>query len=513
MSPESWRAELIRRGGALGERSPRLAPLLRRLRGFGHAGANAMRWANLDARDLRAQLNLALALASPPVRPLLEPNSRTIVRSSKGGGPRAAICSMATGGHVELLAIGAPTLLEYGDRHGWDVVLSTESSLADGRPASWGKVQLIRQLLHEYELVWWIDADALIVDSTMDVRDHVRYGKDLYLVEHMFELGFAASCGVMLWRASDWSQDLLTEMWSMDEHIDQYPWENGALLNLLGYRSEPFFYHAHPTPRMARVSLLPCDWNSVWPDPGPTPRVNHHGGTIGHDERRLLMLSDLARVRHGQPADMTGPHATVYPTAVGEWTYLTEARPAATMTRGDIPLMLNERGLTGAGAEVGVFAAEFSARLLRTWCGENLLSIDPWMRMGDDYIDVSNVEQEEFEALYHASCARLERFGSRSTIWRVTSAVAAAKVEDASFDFAYIDARHDEPSVREDLQLWFPKVRPGGILAGHDFLDGDLPEGQFGVKSAVESFFGGHSLPIYVTGEEKFASWIVEIPA
>lgn len=48
------------------------------------------------------------------------------------------------------------------------------------------------------------------------------------------------------------------------------------------------------------------------------------------------------------------------------------------------------------------------------------------------------------------------------------SAESAAKVPDASLAFAYLDAAHDYDSVRKDLAAWIPKVRPGGMLAGHD---------------------------------------------
>ena len=62
-------------------------------------------------------------------------------------------------------------------------------------------------------------------------------------------------------------------------------------------------------------------------------------------------------------------------------------------------------------------------------------------------------------------------------------------------DFVYIDARHDYESVLEDLNAWFHKVKPGGILAGHDYADGMLPQGDFGVKSAVDEFFAEQRHP------------------
>jgi predicted O-methyltransferase YrrM len=68
------------------------------------------------------------------------------------------------------------------------------------------------------------------------------------------------------------------------------------------------------------------------------------------------------------------------------------------------------------------------------------------------------------------------------------SAEAATMFENGSLDFVYLDADHSFESAWQDLSVWYPKVRIGGILAGHDFLDGELPEGNFGVESANRMF-------------------------
>ena len=50
-----------------------------------------------------------------------------------------------------------------------------------------------------------------------------------------------------------------------------------------------------------------------------------------------------------------------------------------------------------------------------------------------------------------------------------TSIEATKDFENGSLDAVYIDAEHDEASVREDIQAWRPKIKPGGLLCGHDF--------------------------------------------
>jgi hypothetical protein len=67
---------------------------------------------------------------------------------------------------------------------------------------------------------------------------------------------------------------------------------------------------------------------------------------------------------------------------------------------------------------------------------------------------------------------------------------------DNSLDFVYIDAQHHFEAVRDDINAWYPKVRHGGIIAGHDH---HMP----GVSLAVKETLGD----VYVTWEEEAGTW------
>ena len=62
---------------------------------------------------------------------------------------------------------------------------------------------------------------------------------------------------------------------------------------------------------------------------------------------------------------------------------------------------------------------------------------------------------------------------------------AANKFEDGSIDFVFIDADHVYESVKRDILAWLPKVKKGGIIAGHDYCN-EHP----GVIQAVDEIFG-----------------------
>jgi hypothetical protein len=182
-------------------------------------------------------------------------------------------------------------------------------------------------------------------------------------------------------------------------------------------------------------------------------------------------------------------------------------------SRTDLPKLLNSKGLLGCGVEIGVQTGAFSEFLLTNWKGLHLISIDPWREATDVYRDVANVSQKKQEQLYEEAVRRLGRHGARSTIWRLTSAEAGSLVPSHSLDFAYLDARHDYESVKNDLFLWFEKIRPGGIFAGHDYFDGERPEGTFRVASAVNDFFAMRDIPVASTFQDSpWDSWIAQIP-
>jgi hypothetical protein len=183
-------------------------------------------------------------------------------------------------------------------------------------------------------------------------------------------------------------------------------------------------------------------------------------------------------------------------------------------TRVEFPILLNERRLFGCGVEIGVQQGEFSENILRYWRGMHLISVDPWCEdKPENYVDIANVLQGTHDLYYQTTTKRLAKYGSRSTIWRLTSIEAAARIQRHSLDFVYIDARHDYKAVMEDLDAWFDKVRPGGIVAGHDYIDGTFAAGEFGVKSAVDEFFAERELPVYSTLlDTPWLTWMVEVP-
>lgn len=79
------------------------------------------------------------------------------------------------------------------------------------------------------------------------------------------------------------------------------------------------------------------------------------------------------------------------------------------------------------------------------------------------------------------------------------SAASAENFADGSVSFCFIDAAHDYDSVVRDVIAWIPKIKPGGMLAGHDYPCPDVH------KAVVECFAGTSYL---VAG----ACWVKNFP-
>ena len=160
--------------------------------------------------------------------------------------------------------------------------------------------------------------------------------------------------------------------------------------------------------------------------------------------------------------------------------------------------ILQERGLE-SGVELGVAYGGNSASILSIDNVTKLYGVDPYLHM-DGYDDPMNLPQQEFDKLYVSVLKRLD--DKRYTHIRKTSKEAVNDVP-GQVDFIFIDADHSYEGVKEDIEIWFSKVRIGGIISGHDYGHVNFP----GVKKAVHEFFDVFGWQVHDEGE---GVWWVE---
>ncbi|MFC1613109.1 glycosyltransferase [Patescibacteria group bacterium] len=142
-------------------------------------------------------------------------------------------------------------------------------------------------------------------------------------------------------------------------------------------------------------------------------------------------------------------------------------------------------------AEIGVARGHHSMHLLEALPDLHLYSIDPWGHFIKEHKCMFQKEQNKMDALYNYVSSMLKPFKDKSTIIRSTSKRAIKEIKDP-LDMIFIDADHSYESIKEDLGLWWDKVKTGGIISGHDYNHSCHP----GVTKAVNEYFGNKGLKV-----------------
>lgn len=161
--------------------------------------------------------------------------------------------------------------------------------------------------------------------------------------------------------------------------------------------------------------------------------------------------------------------------------------------------MANDYVLDGAViAEIGVYAGESTRIFMETSKVRELWAIDIWK---DGYNDRD--QHGKVYPMWQVRCAffdNLDEFKDKLVVLQATSLTAARIAPDCFFDLVYIDGNHDLEPVTADITAWLPKVKPGGVISGHDY-QGSWP----GVIQAVDSILGGPDR-VY-----KDTSWVKKV--
>lgn len=187
---------------------------------------------------------------------------------------------------------------------------------------------------------------------------------------------------------------------------------------------------------------------------------------------------------------------------------------------GSFALLLNELGLWGTAVEVGVWRGTHAALFLSRWLKPSspkigrLYLVDPYTPRGaiiaSNKTAAANVTSQELhEAFSYARRSlRASDLEGRHTWIREASPHAGRHFADASLDFVFIDGAHNYHDVKADIRGWHPKVRRGGILAGHDLT------GTFGqsVRRALDEFSATIRHPYCSVDMRGTASWYMVVP-
>ena len=141
--------------------------------------------------------------------------------------------------------------------------------------------------------------------------------------------------------------------------------------------------------------------------------------------------------------------------------------------------LVESKKYTGTFVEIGTWTGDFAEALLKSTQCKTLVCVDPYKFFNDfSYRDSMNLKlHADAEKRFVSAKTRLEKVGNRRVqMLRKLSMDAVPDFEDASLDFVYIDGNHEYKYALEDILAWYPKIKPGGILAGDDIWSTRLEE-------------------------------------
>jgi hypothetical protein len=164
--------------------------------------------------------------------------------------------------------------------------------------------------------------------------------------------------------------------------------------------------------------------------------------------------------------------------------------------RRDLINLLREFKLPLEVAEIGVAEGLFSRDMLM-WGIDRLYCIDSYRQIHGTTGDGN------FPDSWHQTNSSKSKELLRPWLGKVTwleglSSEMAIYVPDQSLGLLYIDADHSYEGVMQDLERYYSKVVPGGIIAGHDYLNN-----AYGVREAVGDFCIKYHHTVKCISEDK----------
>lgn len=159
------------------------------------------------------------------------------------------------------------------------------------------------------------------------------------------------------------------------------------------------------------------------------------------------------------------------------------------MNRAELATLFNELGYK-KGAEIGTLRGEYAEVICKAILGVKLYCVDP-------YVGYINHTQDDLDKSYIQAKKRLSPYHVQFV--KNYSVEASMAFEDNELDFVYIDAAHDFRNVVDDIDSWYPKVRSGGIVSGHDYVRRKKPS-KTHIIEAVQGFTRAYNIyPYFIT--------------
>lgn len=150
------------------------------------------------------------------------------------------------------------------------------------------------------------------------------------------------------------------------------------------------------------------------------------------------------------------------------------------------------------GAEIGVRYGAHSLTILRHLPMKTLYLIDPQK----EYEGIDGCHKRGFDEIRKGLRRNLKTYSDKLVFIEKFSEDAVNDIPD-NIDFIYIDGNHLYNYVKKDVNLYYPKLKKGGVLCGHDFQIPDVARAvcELAAKQNLEVYTGGHLVDWWLVKE------------
>jgi hypothetical protein len=163
--------------------------------------------------------------------------------------------------------------------------------------------------------------------------------------------------------------------------------------------------------------------------------------------------------------------------------------------------VIGESGKFEKCLEIGVADGQNSQRIIDNIDLQKIWLIDPWKEQDKRGADRGK-DQEEHSAAETATRERFKTHIQKGKV-EILKGFAKDKIDlfpDEFFDLIYVDGDHSYEGCKNDLYAWYPKLKKGGVFAGHDFTNNyrSMSVKKFGVQKAVTEFLLDHGAKLQI---------------
>ncbi len=168
----------------------------------------------------------------------------------------------------------------------------------------------------------------------------------------------------------------------------------------------------------------------------------------------------------------------------------------------------------GTYAEVGVFEGEFSKIMIETLKPEKFFMIDIFTGMCDSgNQDGNNVVARNMDETYLKILREVHSLPCVHVL-KGRSGDILTTFPNSSLDMIYLDGDHGYKGCKQDLEMAYEKVKPGGWIMGHDY-EMNMVKARtnyvFGVKQAVDEFCHTKHQTIYAKALDGCVSFAIQL--